>query len=216
MKKRLSLLVLVALVISTIAGISVSAAPVAKAEFFDVYGDKITALTDETEISAKITFTPNKSCTANVVAATFENDKMSGFNVVANKAVTADEPTTISVEEFSIGNADEVKLLVWKDFNSAAPLTANPCTITRIAYDPFADVELADGKVAKAVTLTSPGVTAYVPAGVVLEDGVTSVGLIVTPLLSSSSGIQAGENEKLESLDIHVEGVAKNNTTPLL
>jgi len=216
-KKSFSALFLAMILIVTLfTGIQVSAAPVAEAEFYNSFGDRIEMLTDETEISARISFTPNKSSNANVVAAMYEGGKMSGFDVVATQSVAAGKAVTIPVEEFSIGNAEEVKLLVWNGFNSASPLVSVPCTISRKVYKPFAEVETKDGKVAKAVTLTTAGVTAKIPEGVVVADGVKTLGLIVTPILNSNSGITAGENEKLESLDIHIEGIAKNNTTPII
>jgi len=71
-----------------------------------------------------------------------------------------------------------------------------------------------DGKVSESVTLASGEVSAYVPVGVLLEDGVSSLTLTVIPL--TSSGIPAGEGEKVASYDVHISGISKDNTVPII
>ncbi len=59
-------------------------------------------------------------------------------------------------------------------------------------------------------------VSAVIPAGVMLAAGATSLELTVTVKNSSDANIQLGENEKMSPLDVHIEGVAEGNTTPML
>jgi len=67
-----------------------------------------------------------------------------------------------------------------------------------------------------ATVLTAGNVTAVVPSSAVLENGIEGLKLTTTSLADSQSGISADENEKLTSYDIHIEGVSKDNTTPII
>lgn len=73
----------------------------------------------------------------------------------------------------------------------------------------------ANGNTAEAVTITVGDITATVPAGVKLADGVTSLSLTVDEMAFSESNVVLGENEAMLSLNVHVEGVAADNTTPI-
>ena len=73
-----------------------------------------------------------------------------------------------------------------------------------------------NGVVTQPLTLKGKGVTAYVPAGVLLEDGVSKLELTVTPLKSTTSDITVVNNEVLIPVDVHIEGISQNNTTPII
>ena len=76
-------------------------------------------------------------------------------------------------------------------------------------------VKSVDGKVSEGgVTLATGGVSAVVPTGVLLEEGVNSLTLTVIPL--TSTGIPAAENEKVTSYDVHISGISKENTVPVI
>ena len=76
-------------------------------------------------------------------------------------------------------------------------------------------VEAVDGKVPEGgVTLAGGGVSAFVPAGVLLEEGVKELKLTVIPL--TSSGIPAEEGETVTSYDVHISGISKENTIPVI
>jgi len=68
----------------------------------------------------------------------------------------------------------------------------------------------------EAQVLTYGNVTAEVPAGVLLNKGVTELALTTTALENSESGVEAGANETLSAMDVHVEGVSEGNTTPII
>ncbi len=57
---------------------------------------------------------------------------------------------------------------------------------------------------------------AIIPTGVKLADGKDSLELTVTVKTSTESNILLGENEKMRPVDVHIEGVAEDNTTPML
>ncbi len=80
-----------------------------------------------------------------------------------------------------------------------------------------ASVTPVDNKVpAGGVTLSGSRISAYVPEGVVLEDGTTELNLTVTPLKKSASDITAVNNEMLIPVDVHIDGVSENNTVPIV
>ena len=81
----------------------------------------------------------------------------------------------------------------------------------------FASVNAVDGKVpAGGVSMQGNKVSATVPAGVKLADGVSELKLTVTPLENTTSGIVTVNNEMLIPVDVHIEGVAQDNDVPVI
>ncbi len=73
-----------------------------------------------------------------------------------------------------------------------------------------------NGLVAADVHFTSSnGVAATVPAGAKLADGVTQLVLVVHPK-AASANVQLNENDVLSAYEVRVEGLAKDNTVPVL
>ena len=70
-----------------------------------------------------------------------------------------------------------------------------------------ADVALAD---------KSGVVSAAVPAGTLLLAGTNAVTLTVSSMKTTGSNLTVSENQVLNSLDVHVSGVAEGNTAPIL
>jgi len=80
-----------------------------------------------------------------------------------------------------------------------------------------APVVPVDGKVpAGGITLSSGGISAFIPEGVLLEDGVDTLTLKITPLLSLSGDLSVDDSEKITPYDIHISGVSKENTVPII
>lgn len=80
-----------------------------------------------------------------------------------------------------------------------------------------APVDAVDGKVpAGGVTLSGGGVSAFVPEGVLLEDGVDTLTLTVTPLISLSGELSVGDSETITPYDVHISGISKNNTVAII
>ena len=65
------------------------------------------------------------------------------------------------------------------------------------------------------VTIECGDIIAVIPAGVKLAEGYSSLQLAVALKNSSDSNVQLSENEKMRPSDVHIEGVAKDNTTPM-
>ncbi len=86
-------------------------------------------------------------------------------------------------------------------------------------YVASAPVEVnGDNTVKNDVVLKSEEeeVSATVPAGALLENGVNTVTLTVSSLKDSDSNIELSENEVMNSVDVHVSGIAAGNTAPIL
>ena len=99
------------------------------------------------------------------------------------------------------------------DYDSTAqfPTLSHPRSVT-------ANVQVdATGCVAAAVSMTdSEGlVTAQIPAGVKLAAGVTQLTLRITEMETSGANLTLEENEIQRSLDVHIEGIAPDNTLPV-
>ena len=72
------------------------------------------------------------------------------------------------------------------------------------------------GATTSAVSMSGGDVSAEVPAGVKVNDGVKSLQLVVSAIDASGANIQLGATEVMQSLDVHMEGVAEGNTVPML
>ena len=78
------------------------------------------------------------------------------------------------------------------------------------------DVKAQDGVLAEDAVLSSDDITVTVPQGTVLEEGTTQLTLTIAQKASSDSGIAEEEGYSLLPLDVHIEGIAANNTTPII
>ena len=78
------------------------------------------------------------------------------------------------------------------------------------------DVTTANGIVTEAANVAGAGVAATIPAGVKVENGANKLGLSVTEKTQSDANISLNDGEALRSLDVHMAGVAKDNTVPMI
>ena len=72
-----------------------------------------------------------------------------------------------------------------------------------------------DNRLTAPVEISGTRAKAVIPSGVLLEEGVTELTLLVTSINESEANIQLGENDDLRSLDIHVDGVSPDNNVPM-
>ncbi|MBQ3550206.1 MAG: hypothetical protein IJA41_04430 [Clostridia bacterium] len=80
-----------------------------------------------------------------------------------------------------------------------------------------ANVTPDNGKVpAGGVIMQEGPVNAFVPEGVVLDNGADKLTLTVTPLKKTTSGIIPVQNEVILPVDIHIIGVSENNNVPII
>ena len=73
----------------------------------------------------------------------------------------------------------------------------------------------ADNRTTAAVTIAIGDITATIPAGVLVEEGIDKLTLTVKTLSTTSANVVLGEDEAIRSLDVHVEGVSADNDTPI-
>lgn len=71
------------------------------------------------------------------------------------------------------------------------------------------------GQTVSDVTMISGKIKVFVPAGVQVKSGVTELSMSVSEMVSSGANVSLGENEEILSLDVHIEGIADNNTVPI-
>ena len=74
----------------------------------------------------------------------------------------------------------------------------------------------AQGLTTAEVGMAGGEVSAVIPAGVQLADGVNSLALSVAVKERSEANIQLSENEKMRPVDVHIEGVGAGNAVPML
>jgi len=74
----------------------------------------------------------------------------------------------------------------------------------------------ANNQVVNDVTIGSGNASALVPSGTQLENGANNVTLNATEMEKTTSNITVGDGEKLVSMNVHVDGVAANNTKPII
>ena len=75
-----------------------------------------------------------------------------------------------------------------------------------------------DGKTEAPMSLgnASVGINAEIPAGIALADGADSLTLSVKTLEESQANITLDNGERQISVDVHIDGVAEDNTVPML
>ena len=72
------------------------------------------------------------------------------------------------------------------------------------------------GATAAKATMSGGDVSAEIPEGVQVAEGVSALSLAVTMKDASEANIQLSDSEEMRPLDVHIEGVADGNTTPML
>lgn len=89
-------------------------------------------------------------------------------------------------------------------------------TVNFAASTAITSSDLVYGALANEMTIgTTDGISAKVPANVKIADGATSLDLTVKAV-DTNSNITLGEGESAKSLDVHIEGIASNNTQPMI
>lgn len=78
------------------------------------------------------------------------------------------------------------------------------------------DVTAENGVLAQDATMTYGDISATVPAGTALENGVKQLVLTITEKAASDSDVTEGEGESLIPLDVHISGISADNTAPIV
>ncbi len=114
-------------------------------------------------------------------------------------------------EEFLTANPDLTATLELRIYNPA-----NESESYAIGDTYTFTVSGNDNTVTEEMNISDGEATAIIPTGVALKNGVDELSLSVTKLNESESGIETDENETLTSIDVHIDGVAKNNSVPMV
>ena len=80
-----------------------------------------------------------------------------------------------------------------------------------------APVSVANGTVSEVTTVgDADGICASIPEGVKVAEGVESLTLSVKTMNESEANVTLNKGESSQSVDVHVEGIAQDNTVPML
>ena len=189
----------------------------ALANVIDVYFlDPAVKITDRTRLTAPVG-TLAQVIAGNIPASGKLENK--DDSVTVGIALKMREDAGNEYQGLSIGDSFTVQLMATQlaseqdafdnKYDEQAPMPS-------IDQSASADVTLdASGNVASEVTIAGEAASATVPAGVKAAEGTTSMTLTVSEILDSKANVVVEENETAASLDVHVKGVAADNTTPI-
>lgn len=179
-----------------------------------------TFATAESSVSIKINdikdnvvnITASAEKEAVVILASYKNGE--GVSIKLATKTLSEGTEDYTVEGFAKGDCDLVKAFVWdKGANNYAPLC-----------EPLEEVQIsASGTVSLDGALPESGVmiqasssiSANVPKDVTLAEDAEALTLTVATKESSDSNITLGDSDSLLALDVHIEGISKNNTVPI-
>ncbi len=97
----------------------------------------------------------------------------------------------------------------------ATTITDNGDRTYTITFD-YADIHNGTGVINNPVTIENGDIVAYIPRGVSFYGSSKKLELLLSSISDEDSAVEEGEGEDLSSFDIHVTGIAENNTTPII
>ena len=80
----------------------------------------------------------------------------------------------------------------------------------------YVDVTTSGGIVTEEATVNGIGISAIIPVGVAVEGNTNKLGLSVKEKDQSIANVTLNDGEALRPLDVHMAGVSKNNTVPMI
>ncbi|MBQ9099292.1 MAG: hypothetical protein IJY50_07680, partial [Clostridia bacterium] len=83
-------------------------------------------------------------------------------------------------------------------------------------FDVVVDVPVENGVTTQQTTANGEGYSVIVPAGVKTENNSGKLGVSVTEKESSDTNLQLSDNEIMRPMDVHVDGVAADNTKAII
>lgn len=158
----------------------------------------------------------------NGLESTANGSLIAGENVTLTLALKMQETAGNEYQNLSIGSDFSVILLATQeahesdsfgtDYDKEATFDFPENTIS---VNVSGDVSVADGKVTEATTLDGGTASAVIPAGVQMAEGNSKLTLTISEMAKSGANLTLRENEAMRPLNIHVEGVSKDNTVPM-
>ncbi len=148
-----------------------------------------------------------------VVLASYKNGEAVNIKA-ANKTLT-EGTGDYTVDGFEKGDCDAVKAFVWdKSTGNYAPL----CEALEEAQISASGSVTLDGELPEAGVLIQAGdsISASVPKDVALAENTEALTLTVTTKENSDSNITLSDSDSLLALDVHIEGISKDNTVPII
>ena len=225
-KKLLALCLSVLLMLSIIPVASFASGEVrtCSVDFFDASsGAEIKAFGNKQNIYAKVKFTAPADGDAVIITAKYNADgSLQSSTSKKVEELAPGEVVECQTETITTSGVENIKIFVWDDMKTLVPAASNYGEIVRKTSSgsggggggTSSGTDVSDGKTTAELVLSEENVSAVVPAGTKVES--SSLKLSVTELVNSASGINAEENEILIPLDIHVEGIADDNTAPVI
>lgn len=98
------------------------------------------------------------------------------------------------------------------DYGSSSSGGGISTTTASVSVVPTDDDKVPTGGAA----INGTGASAAVPEGVQLNSGTTKLTLSIAPMANSAADVDVDENEVLIPVDVHIEGVAEDNTVPII
>ncbi len=198
------------------------------AEVIDVYyvnpvENKLTSLDGQTSEGVLVDVIKNRKSTSGVLLPEGETStEHTVYETVIAIAFHMQESAGNDYKKESVGDGFTLKLLATQysyegdafgnEYDSDVEFPA-PVGDASVSADVTPD---ADNKVpAGGATLDGGTIGANVPAGVLMEQGASKLTLSVSNIENSGANLTLGDNEIQSSLDVHMAGVASDNTVPM-
>ena len=194
------------------------------AEVIDVYyvnpvTSEITSLNGLTSAGILGDVIENRTATEGIILPTGEtsNEYDAGYTILAI-AFHMQEDAGNEYQEESVGAGFSLKLLATQftyESDAFGSEYDSDATFPEIqGFDLIFDVPVVNGAVSTDTTAQGAGYSVTVPAGVKTKGG--QLGATVTVKNSSDANLTLNENEVMLPLDVHVEGLAEDNTVPVI
>ncbi|MBE7011931.1 MAG: hypothetical protein E7415_04580 [Ruminococcaceae bacterium] len=148
---------------------------------------------------------------ATIILASYLYDEL--VNIKLENNTLSEGTNDYTIEGFDKGVCDRVRAFVWESQINCTPLCES---LEKLQISASGSITL-DGQLPETGVQiqTESSISANVPQNVVLEENAKALTLTVTTKADSDSNITLGETDSLLALDVHIEGVSKENTVPI-
>ena len=219
-RKILSLFLAIVLVLGTMTNIVFATdTQVHTAQFFNSATDEsVDDLNDASSVYADLNFTAPITGEASVIAALYDvNEYFKEAVILGTINMMQGEVAQYHTPDITIGDAQMLKIFVWVGLTSMEPMTDASVISRKIeSGGSGSDVEIETGVTTENISLSTQNASAEIPMGVAVSGDTDVLTLSMEVMSTSQSGVEAGEDEELSSVDVHIEGISKDNTVPII